>query len=263
MEIEKLNIPGAGSGDDYYEVDPIQVLYLGKDAFPSSIEVTYTDGSTAEIGVYKWLGVEDIEFSMAGSDVREITVMLTKDGKNNYTIRYKVVAKSDPVYAYDELVLDPFGYVNVTENGQTVRTYQEFGTTLDVVFDRVAKGPESEEAESNVVSVNVAEWDFTGITFTSGSEGEAVAKVAKSDGTYQNVTVPVRMKKIATKEDGQLDLSYAYYGYDFMAVMYDTNSGVYFANFSEEIRGLREGYVDLMMTYWCEGDLELYEGEIT
>ena len=263
MEIEKLNIPGAGSGDDYYEVDPIQVLYLGKDAFPSSIEVTYTDGSTAEIGVYKWVGVEDIEFSMAGSDVREITVMLTKDGLNNYTIRYKVVAKSDPVYAYDELVLDPFGYVNVTENGQTVRTYQEFGTTLDVVFDRVAKGPEVEGAESNVVSVNVAEWDFTGITFTSGSEGEAVAKVAKSDGTYQNVTVPVRMKKIATKENGQLDLSYAYYGYDFMAVMYDTDSGVYFANFSEEIRGLREGYVDLMMTYWCEGDLELYEGEIT
>ena len=127
----------------------------------------------------------------------------------------------------------------------------------------MAKEPEAEETESNVVSVNVAEWDFTGITFTSGSEGEAVAKVAKSDGTYQNVTVPVRMKKIATKEDGQLDLSYAYYGYDFMAVMYDTNSGVYFANFSEEIRGLREGYVDLMMTYWCEGDLELYEGEIT
>ncbi len=272
MSIEKLNIAGAGSGNDYYEVDPIQVLYLGKNAFPSSIEVTYTDGSIANIGVYKWVGVEDIEFSMSGSEVREITVMLTKDGLNNYTVRYKVAAKNDPVYAYSELVLDPFGYENVTEGGQTVRHYKEFGSTVDVVFEPAANAPtdsagettdEGEEKENNVVTVNVAEWDFTGITFSSGETGEAIAKVAKSDGTYQNVTVPVRMKTIAEKEGGLLDLTYTYYGYDFIAVMYDTESGVYFANFSEEIRGLREGYIDLTMTYWCEGDLELYEGEIT
>ena len=36
---------------------------------------------------------------MDGSEVREITVMLTKDGLNNYTIRYKVAAKKDPVIA--------------------------------------------------------------------------------------------------------------------------------------------------------------------
>ncbi len=264
MEIASLNIPGAGEGgSDYLEVDPIDVLYMGEDPFPSSIEVVYTDGSKANVGVYQWVGVDDIEITMAGSEVREITVMLTKDGLNNYTIRYKVVAKDAPIYAYEELVLDPFGYVTSTENGQTTRTYKEFGATLDVVFDTLNKGTETEEKEAEVVTVNVAEWDFTGITFTSGAEGEAVAKVAKTDGTYQNVTVPVRMKTIAEKDNGVLDLSYAYYGYDFVAVMYDTSSGVYFANFSEEIRGLREGYVDLMMTYWCEGDYEVYTGEIT
>lgn len=264
MSIDKLNIAGAGSGDDYYEINPIDVLYLGKNAFPSQIEVTYTDGSTATIGVYKWVGAEDIEVSMSGSEVREITVMLTKDGLNNYTVRYKVAAKHDPVYAYNELELDPFGYVTTTnEIGQTVNSYKEFGNTLQVVFNDRSYVTGGNVQPEDIVTVNVTEWDFTDIKFSSGEIGTAVAKVSKSDGTVQEVSVPVRMKTIAKTEEGKLDLTYQYYGYDFVAVMYDTDSGVYFANFTEEIRQLREGYININVTYWCEGDLELYEGEVT
>lgn len=265
MAIEKLNIAGAGSGDDYYEVNPIDVLYLGKDPFPSQIEVTYTDGSKATIGVYEWEGADNIDISMDGSDVREITVKLTKDNLNNYTIRYKVVAKEDPVYAYDELVLDPFGYITVENNGQKINTYREFGTTLDVQF----KKPETSAAgeimplDDTVYTVNVKEWNLDGITLSSGSTGTAIAKVLRSDGTTIDVAVPVRMKTIATRDSGEYDISYQYYGYDFVVVMYDTVNDVYFSNFSEEIANERYGNIDLTMRYRCEEDLELYTGEIT
>lgn len=265
MGIAKLNIPGAGDGDDYYEVNPIDVLYLGKDPFPSSIEVTYdnADHTTAEIGVYQWVGADDIDVSMSGSEVREITVMLTKDGLNNYTIRYKVVAKKDPVYAYSELVLDPFGYKIKEEGGLSYNYYSEFGTTLDVVFEDPSYVASGSVQENDIVKVTVESWDFTDIKFSSGEEGIAVAKVSLSDGGYKYVNVPVRMKTIAKKESGLLDIGYQYYGYDFVVVLYDTNSGLYFANFSDEIAQLKAGYIDMTMTYWCEGDLELYEGEIT
>lgn len=266
MEIASLNIAGASAGgSDYFEVNPIDVLYMGEDPFPSSIEVVYTDGTKAKVGVYQWVGVDDIEVTMAGGEVREITVMLTKDGLNNYTIRYKVVAKDAPIYAYDELVLDPFGYKTVNENGQSINTYSEFGNKLEVVFKKPATAVEGEiePLEDTIYEVNVKEWDLTDIKLSSGETGTAIAKVLKSDGTLQDVSVPVRMKEIAKKDNGMLDLSYQYYGYDFVAVMYDTSTGVYFANFTDEIRLLREGYITLTMTYWCEGDLEVYTGEIT
>ena len=264
MAISKLNIAGAGEGDDYYEVNPIDVLYLGKDPFPSSIEVTYdnADQTKAVVGVYQWVGADSIDVSMAGSEVREITVMLTKDGLNNYTIRYKVAAKQDPVYAYSELVLDPFGYKTKEEGGLTTNYYSEFGTTLEVLFEDPYYVGDS-NIPDNAVTVTVASWDFTDIRFSSGEEGNAIAKVALSNGGYDEVTVPVKMKTIATKEGGLLDIGYQYYGYDFVAVMYDTNTGLYFANFSDEIAQLRAGYIDLNMTYWCKGDLEVFEGEIT
>ena len=265
MPIAQLNIAGAGEGDDYYEVNPIDVLYLGKDPFPSTIEVTYAnaENTTAVVGVYSWVGAEDIDISMDGSEVREITVMLTKDGLNNYTIRYKVAAKKDPVYAYSELVLDPFGYQTKEESGLTTNYFSEFGTTLDVVFEDPSFVTGGNVTDDDIVQVNVESWDFTDIKFSSGEEGNAVAKIRLSDGGYQEVTVPVKMKTIAKKDDGSLDIGYQYYGYDFVAVMYDTDSGLYFANFPDEIAQLKAGYIDLTMTYWCEGDLELFEGEIT
>lgn len=265
MSIAKLNIPGAGSGDDYFEVNPIDVLFLNQAPFPSSIEVTYTDGTTATIGVYDWVGDEDIDVSMSGSEVRDITVMLTKDGLNNYTVRYKVVAKDEPVYAYDELVLDPFGYVTVDKNGQTSNEFKEFGTTLEVQFKKPATIAEGEimPLSDTVYTVNVQSWDLNNITLSSGETGYAIAKVLKSDGTTTDVRVPVRMKTVAKNSEGQLDLTYQYYGYNFIAVMYDQTTGKYFANFEDEVEYTRYADIALTVKYWCEGDYTLYTGEVT
>ena len=263
MKISKLNIAGAGSGDDYYEVNPIDVLYLGKDAFPSTIEVTYEDGSTANIGVYQWVGMDDIDISMSGSEVRTIEVMLTQDGEANFTIRYKVVAKDDPIYAYDNLVLDPFGYVTVEEGSQTINKYNEFGDTLEVVFRKPQVESEIMPLEDEVFSVRVQSWNLTNVSLSSGKGGNAVATVLKYDGTTIDVTVPVKMKTIATKEDGSLDLSYQYYGYDFIAVMYDTSTGKYFANFSDEVQNTRFTDMTLTLSYWCEEDFVEYTEEPT
>lgn len=263
MTISKLNIPGAGSGDDYYEVNPIDVLYLGKDAFPSTIEVTYEDGSTANIGVYQWVGADDIEISMSGSEVRTIEVMLTQDGKANFTIRYKVVAKDDPIYAYNELILDPFGYVTVEEGGQTINKYKEFGDNIDVVFRKPQTESEIMPLEDEVFNVRVQSWNLSNVSLSSGKGGTAVATVLKYDGTTINVSVPVKMKTIATRDDGKLDLSYQYYGYDFIAVMYDTSTGKYFANFSDEVQNTRYTSMTLTVSYWCEEDYVEYTEEPT
>lgn len=267
MAIASLNIPGAGEGDDYYEVNPIDVLYLDKAPFPSEIEVTYTDGSTAKIGVYDWVGDENIEVTMDGSDVKEIQVMLTADNLNNYTVRYKVVAEEDPVYAYDELVLDPFGYVTTVKNGQTVNEFKEFGEKLDVKFER--SGPTLDDImplEDEIYSVTVDSWDLANITLSSGNDGYAIAnvRVKTADGyTTQPVRVPVRMKTVAQREDGLLDIKYQYMGYNFIAVLYDTNTGKYFANFADEVELNRMADMNLTITYWCEEDVELYKGEVT
>ena len=268
MAIESLNIPGAGEGDDYFEVNPIEVLYLDKAPFPSEIEVTYTDGSTAKIGVYDWVGDEDIEVSMNGSDVREIQLMLTADNLNNYTVRYKVVAKEDPVYAYGELVLDPFGYVTTVKNGQTVNEFKEFGDKLDVRFERTDT-PSIDDImplENEIYSVTVESWDLANITLSSGNDGYAIAniRVKTVDGyTTQPIRVPVRMKTVAAREDGFLEIDYQYFGNDFIAVLYDTDSGKYFANFADDVELNRIAETDLTITYWCEEDVELYEGEVT
>ena len=264
MAIEKLNIAGGGEGDDYYEIDPIRVLYLGEDPFPSAIEVTYADGeTTAVIGVYQWVGVDDIDISMSGSDVREITVMLTKDGLNNYTVRYKVASKPSPTYAYSELVLDPFGYVTVTEGGQSVNTFKEFGDTLDVVFERTLTPEDMMPLANDVYKVRVQSWDLNRITLSSGETGVAIAKVERYDGVIEDVSVPVRMKTISTKADGKLDLTYEYYGYDFIVVLYNTDTGKFFANFEEDVEVTRRANIDLTVRYWCEEDVQLYTGEVT
>lgn len=268
MAIESLNIPGAGEGDDYFEVNPIEVLYLDKAPFPSEIEVTYTDGSTAKIGVYDWVGDEDIEVSMNGSDVREIQLMLTADNLNNYTVRYKVVAKEDPVYAYGELVLDPFGYVTTVKNGQTVNEFKEFGDKLDVRFERTDT-PSIDDImplEGEIYSVTVESWDLANITLSSGNDGYAIAniRVKTVDGyTTQPIRVPVRMKTVAAREDGTLEIGYQYFGNDFIAVLYDTNTGKYFANFADDVELNRMAEMNLTITYWCEEDVKLYEGEVT
>lgn len=250
--IESIDIAGFGDREDRYQINPINVLYLGQNPFPSTVKVVYEDGSTGNVNVYSW--GDPITVTMNGGETGVVDCMLTADGLNTYQVKYEVLKKGAVRYAYDTIVLDPFGYtVEKSEDGSETRVYKEFGSTLDVYFDDYVEQarPGAEVQDDTLYTLAVSEWSYD-VSFGPGNTGKAVASVRRADGTLTYVEVPVKVLDVKKAENGKLDIQFRYAGYDFVPVLYDPETGGYFTNFDDSVYNTKYGEIPVTIVYQVE-----------
>lgn len=252
--IKSIDIAGFGDREDRYQINPINVLYLGQNPFPSTVKVVYEDGSTGNVNVYSW--GDPITVTMNGGETGVVDCMLTADGLNTYQVKYEVLKKGAVRYAYDTIVLDPFGYtVEKAEDGSETRVYKEFGSTLDVYFDDYVEQAEPgvEEMEQTLYTLAVSGWRYD-VSFGPGNTGRAIASVKQSDGTLTEIEVPVKVLDVkkSDSDPSKLDIQFRYAGYDFVPVLYDPQTGGYFTNFDDSIYNTKFGEIPVTIIYQVE-----------
>ena len=194
-EIDSINIDGYADGT-YLEIDPVEVLLRGAEPLPDSVEVIYTDGTTAQIEVSSWDQLVITADSLNDRDgaTGTITGQLTADGRNEFTLNYRILPRygmSSPDITFDsyDYSFDSNGNISFDVLYDTIAVSFKDGTTTEVpIYDN--EGMPTGETEPvdtiHTYYIDVVAWQSGNANFGSGSNAGGIVTALFKDVYNQN-----------------------------------------------------------------------------
>lgn len=273
-EIDSINIDGYADGT-YLEIDPVEVLLRGTEPLPDTVEVIYTDGTTAQIEVSKWDQLVITADSLNDRDgaTGTITGQLTADGRNEFTLNYRILPRfgmSSPDITFDsyDYSFDSDGNISFDVLGSTIAVnFLDGTTTEEPVLDEegVPTGETKPVDTVHTYYIGVVQWETGGANFGSGNNAGGIVTAVFED-VYNKDYVTLDIDLIAetlqpvTDENG--DLVVTYLGLDYVVAMgtmgADGKLSSIFDNFdSSQLANRRIDNATVTMTFYTgEYDLE-------
>ena len=273
-EIDSINIDGYADGT-YLEIDPVEVLLRGTEPLPDTVEVIYTDGTTAQIEVSSWDQLVITADSLNDKDgaTGTITGQLTADGRNEFTLNYRILPRygmSSPDITFDsyDYSFDSDGNISFDVLGSTIAVNFFDGTTTEEpVLD--SEGVPTGETETvdtvHTYYLSVAAWETGGANFGSGPNAGGMVVAAFEDlrnGGYVDVEIGLVANTLEPVTDENGDLVVTYLGLDYVVAMgtmgADGKLSSIFDNFdSSQLANRRIDNATVTMTFYTgEYDLE-------
>lgn len=230
-EIDSINIDGYADGT-YLEIDPVEVLLRGTEPLPDTVEVIYTDGTTAQIEVSSWDQLVITADSLNDKDgaTGTITGQLTADGRNEFTLNYRILPRfgmSSPDITFDsyDYSFDSNGNISFDVLGSTIAVNFLDGTTTEEPILDGEGVPTGETKPIDTVHtyyIGVVQWETGGANFGSGNNAGGIVTAVFED-VYNKDYVTLDIDLIAetlqpvTDENG--DLVVTYLGLDYVVAM--------------------------------------------
>ena len=230
-EIDSINIDGYADGT-YLEIDPVEVLLRGTEPLPDTVEVIYTDGTTAQIEVSSWDQLVITADSLNDRDgaTGTITGQLTADGRNEFTLNYRILPRYDmssPDITFDsyDYSFDSDGNISFDVLGSTIAVNFLDGTTTEepVLDDEGVPTGETKPVETvHTYYLSVAAWETGGANFGSGTNAGGMVVAAFEDlrnGGYVDVEIGLVANTLEPVTDENGDLVVTYLGLDYVVAM--------------------------------------------
>lgn len=230
-EIDSINIDGYAEGT-YLEIDPVEVLLRGTEPLPDTVEVIYTDGTTAQIEVSEWDQLVITADSLNDKDgaTGTITGQLTADGRNEFTLNYRILPRygmSSPDITFDsyDYSFDSDGNISFDVLGSTIAVnFLDGTTTEEPVLDEegVPTGETKPVDTVHTYYLSVAAWETGGANFGSGANAGGMVVAAFEDlrnGGYVDVEIGLVANTLEPVTDENGDLVVTYLGLDYVVAM--------------------------------------------
>ena len=230
-EIDSINIDGYADGT-YLEIDPVEVLLRGTEPLPDTVEVIYTDGTTAQIEVSSWDQLVITADSLNDKDgaTGTITGQLTADGRNEFTLNYRILPRYDmssPDITFDsyDYSFDSDGNISFDVLGSTIAVnFLDGTTTEEPVLDEegVPTGETKPVDTVHTYYLSVAAWETGGANFGSGADAGGMVVAAFEDlrnGGYVDVEIGLVADTLEPVTDENGDLVVTYLGLDYVVAM--------------------------------------------
>lgn len=230
-EIDSINIDGYADGT-YLEIDPVEVLLRGTEPLPDTVEVIYTDGTTAQIEVSSWDQLVITADSLNDKDgaTGTITGQLTADGRNEFTLNYRILPRYDmssPDITFDsyDYSFDSDGNISFDVLGSTIAVNFLDGTTTEepVLDEEGVPTGETKPVETvHTYYLSVAAWETGGANFGSGANAGGMVVAAFEDlrnGGYVDVEIELVANTLEPVTDENGDLVVTYLGLDYILAM--------------------------------------------
>lgn len=230
-EIDSINIDGYADGT-YLEIDPVEVLLRGTEPLPDTVEVIYTDGTTAQIEVSSWDQLVITADSLNDRDgaTGTITGQLTADGRNEFTLNYRILPRygmSSPDITFDsyDYSFDSDGNISFDVLGSTIAVNFLDGTTTEepVLDDEGVPTGETKPVDTvHTYYLSVAAWETGGANFGSGTNAGGMVVAAFEDlrnGGYVDVEIGLVANTLEPVTDENGDLVVTYLGLDYILAM--------------------------------------------
>lgn len=230
-EIDSINIDGYADGT-YLEIDPVEVLLRGTEPLPDTVEVIYTDGTTAQIEVSKWDKLVITADSLNDEDgaTGTITGQLTADGRNEFTLNYRILPRygmTSPDITFDsyDYSFDSDGNISFDVLGSTIAVNFLDGTTTEepVLDEEGVPTGETKPVETvHTYYLSVAAWETGGANFGSGANAGGMVVAAFEDlrnGGYVDVEIELVANTLEPVTDENGDLVVTYLGLDYILAM--------------------------------------------
>lgn len=230
-EIDSINIDGYADGT-YLEIDPVEVLLRGTEPLPDTVEVIYTDGTTAQIEVSEWDQLVITADSLNDKDgaTGTITGQLTADGRNEFTLNYRILPRygmSSPDITFDsyDYSFDSDGNISFDVLGSAIAVNFLDGTTTEepVLDDEGVPTGETKPVETvHTYYLSVAAWETGGANFGSGANAGGMVVAAFEDlrnGGYVDVEIGLVANTLKPVTDENGDLVVTYLGLDYVVAM--------------------------------------------
>lgn len=228
-EIDSINIDGYADGT-YLEIDPVEVLLRGTEPLPDTVEVIYTDGTTAQIEVSEWDQLVITADSLNDKDgaTGTITGQLTADGRNEFTLNYRILPRYDmssPDITFDsyDYSFDSDGNISFDVLGSTIAVnFLDGTTTEEPVLDEEGVPTGETKPVVHTYYLSVAAWETGGANFGSGTNAGGMVVAAFEDlrnGGYVDVEIGLVANTLKPVTDENGDLVVTYLGLDYILAM--------------------------------------------
>ena len=273
-EIDSINIDGYADGT-YLEIDPVEVLLRGTEPLPDTVEVIYTDGTTAQIEVSKWDQLVITADSLNDKDgaTGTITGQLTADRRNEFTLNYRILPRygmSSPDITFDsyDYSFDSDGNISFDVLGSTIAVnFLDGTTTEEPVLDEegVPTGETKPVDTVHTYYIGVVQWETGGANFGSGNNAGGIVTAVFEDvynEDYVTLDIDLIAETLQPVKDEGGNFVVTYLGLDYVVAMgtmgADGKLSSIFDNFdSSQLANRRIDNATVTMTFYTgEYDLE-------
>ena len=230
-EIDSINIDGYADGT-YLEIDPVEVLLRGTEPLPDTVEVIYTDGTTAQIEVSEWDQLVITADSLNDKDgaTGTITGQLTADGRNEFTLNYRILPRygmSSPDITFDsyDYSFDSDGNISFDVLGSTIAVNFLDGTTTEepVLDEEGVPTGETEPVDTvHTYYIGVVQWETGGANFGSGNNAGGIVTAVFEDvynKDYVTLDIDLIAETLQPVKDEGGNFVVTYLGLDYILAM--------------------------------------------
>lgn len=273
-EIDSINIDGYADGT-YLEIDPVEVLLRGTKPLPDTVEVIYTDGTTAQIEVSEWDQLVITADSLNDRDgaTGTITGQLTADDRNEFTLNYRILPRygmTSPDITFDsyDYSFDSDGNISFDVLGSTIAVNFLDGTTTEepVLDEEGVPTGETKPVETvHTYYIGVVQWETGGANFGSGNNAGGIVTAVFEDvynKDYVTLDIDLIAETLQPVKDEGGNFVVTYLGLDYILAMgtmgADGKLSSIFDNFdSSQLANRRIDNATVTMTFYTgEYDLE-------
>ena len=208
------------------------MLLRGTEPLPDTVEVIYTDGTTAQIEVSEWDQLVITADSLNDKDgaTGTITGQLTADGRNEFTLNYRILPRygmSSPDITFDsyDYSFDSDGNISFDVLGSTIAVNFLDGTTTEepVLDEEGVPTGETEPVDTvHTYYIGVVQWETGGANFGSGNNAGGIVTAVFEDvynKDYVTLDIDLIAETLQPVKDEGGNFVVTYLGLDYILAM--------------------------------------------